>query len=525
MSTETRTAALFAAPPDKPAVIEGSSGAVASYAELSRYSMQLAAEFRRSGLRRGDRIALFLSNRAATLAVYWAAQQSGLYYAPIPTRLSPDEAAFIINDSQAAALIIAPEFQALSSALMTRTPAVRLRWSLGWTDESHEELPGPVELPTEGSAPLPAEGMPLFYSSGTTGRPKGIMRPLPSTPFGTWRPLAAFDGTPLQLDADSVYLGAGPLYHAAPLNFGMTVHRSGGTLVLMERFDPVATLELIDRHGVTHTQLVPTMLKRILDVPASQRAGYDLSSLRVLIHAAAPCPPSVKRAAIDWLGPIIWEYYGSSEGVGLTLASSTEWVQRPGSVGRSITGPIHILDADGRELPRGEEGYVYFDGSAYASRAAYVGEAGSTAVLFDDRGLGTVGDIGRLDDDGYLFLAGRRTDLIICGGVNIYPIEIEAVLAAHPLVQDVAVVGVNDEDMGQIPIAIVQPSEQIVDPGPLLLQLAEFSASGLGRFKAPRGYIFVDQMPRNEAGKISRADLDTIVLDRRHQYVFGKRPK
>jgi long-chain acyl-CoA synthetase len=525
MSTEDSSAALFEASPEKPAVIEGTSGAEMSYASLGRLSMKLATEFRHSGLRQADRIATLLANRAETLAVYWAAQRSGLYYAPIPTRLSPDEAAFIVNDSQASALVVGPEFQSLGTALITRTPSIGVRWSLGWSDDHHKEIPDPVQLTSGDAHTVAAEGMPFFYSSGTTGRPKGIMRPLPSTPFGTWRPLAAFDGTPLQLDATSVYLGAGPLYHAAPLNFGMTVHRSGGTLVLMEKFDPLTALELIERHRVTHTQLVPTMLKRILDLSATVRASYDLSSLRVLIHAAAPCPPSVKRAAIDWLGPIIWEYYGSSEGVGLTLLSSAEWLQRPGSVGKSITGPIHILDADGCEVPSGEEGYVHFDGSAYASRAAYVGEAGSTASLFNDRGLGTVGDIGRLDEDGYLYLVGRRTDLIICGGVNIYPIEIEAVLSAHPLVHDVAVVGVDDADMGQIPVAIVQPSGRLDDPGPLLLQLAEFSASRLTRFKTPRGYIFVDHLPRNEAGKISRADLDTIVLDRGHEYIFGKHPK
>jgi acyl-CoA synthetase (AMP-forming)/AMP-acid ligase II len=339
----------------------------------------------------------------------------------------------------------------------------------------------------------------MFYSSGTTGRPKGIERPAVRTPLGATGPIDELMRRLYGLGADSVYLSTGPLYHAAPLGWSTAAQRAGGTAVVMERFDPLRTLELIERYRVTHVQFVPTMMRRLLRLPDEDRRRYDLSSLRAVIHAAAPCPVDLKREIIDWLGPIVWEYYAGSEGNGYFAIDSADWLAHPGSVGRAMYGTPHVLDDQGAELPPGEIGTIWFAGTA---AFAYHNDAEKTADAFNDQGWSTLGDVGRLDADGYLYLSDRRVDLIIAGGVNIYPQEIENVLTAHPAVFDAAVVGVPDEEMGQRVVAVVQ-----AEPGTdfdLGEQLFAYCRARLAGFKCPREIVFADELPRLPSGKLLR---------------------
>ena len=323
----------------------------------------------------------------------------------------------------------------------------------------------------------------MFYSSGTTGRPKGVKPPQVGGPLGAGSSFSMLVQGLYGGGEDSVYLSPAPLYHAAPAGWTTAFHRLGATTVVMERFDPVEVLALIERHRVTHVQFVPTHLVRLLKLPAAERARFDLSSLRVVVHAAAPCPPAVKRAALDWLGPIVHEYYSGSEGVGFCAIGPEEWLAHPGSVGRSLLGAAHIVGAGGAELPPGEEGEVWFE---TPSRFEYHGDPAKTAAAFDERGWSTLGDIGRLDEDGYLYLTDRVSNMIITGGVNVYPREVEDVLVMHPAVADVAVIGVPHPDMGEAVRAVVQVAEAV--PGDALAgeliafcreRIAHFQCSGV----------------------------------------------
>ncbi|MCU1367970.1 MAG: putative fatty-acid--CoA ligase, partial [Ilumatobacteraceae bacterium] len=348
------------------------------------------------------------------------------------------------------------------------------------------------------------EGDFMLYSSGTTGRPKGIRRAMTFPPLG--QPLRGV--TPmlqgLGLHAGSVYLTPAPLYHAAPLAWSMGAQRLGATVVVMEHFDAEACLDLIDRHDITHGQFVPTMFVRMLKLADDVRAGHDLSSLVAVVHAAAPCPVDVKRAMIDWWGPIVNEYYSSTEGAGITWITSAEWLERPGSVGRAIAGQPVILDDDGRELPNGEIGTVWFRGGMTFE---YHNDPLKTAEAQDGSGRATVGDVGYLDDDGYLFLTDRKAFMIISGGVNIYPQEAENVLISHPKVFDVGVIGVPDTEMGETVKAVVQPVRW-TDAGPELeAELLAHCREHLAAFKCPRSIDFDRELPRLDTGKLYKKEL------------------
>jgi fatty-acyl-CoA synthase len=345
------------------------------------------------------------------------------------------------------------------------------------------------------------EGREMLYSSGTTGKPKGVRKPLPGTALGD--PAAA----PVQVaqgiaafgaNADSVYLSPAPLYHAAPLVYSMSMHRVGATVVVMERFDPEQCLELIERHRVTHAQFVPTMFTRMLQLPADVRAGYDLSSLVFAVHAGAPCPVEVKRQMLEWWGPIIFEYYSGTEGIGSTFITPQDWLAHPGSVGRPVQ-ECHIVGADGGELPPGETGLVYFAGGMDFE---YHNDAEKTASVTTDRGWRTLGDIGHLDADGFLYLTDRQAHMIISGGVNIYPQEAENLLGGHPLVADVAVIGIPDPEMGESVKAVVQLADHAVGSPQLAEELLAFCRASLATYKCPRSVDFVDQLPRDENGKL-----------------------
>jgi long-chain acyl-CoA synthetase len=494
--------------PSKVAIHDIGQGRETSYQELDRESLVLASALRAAGLMPGHHIATLMSNQTETIETFWAAQRSGLYYTPVSGRLTAREAAFIIGDCGAEALLVSARHERLAAELEASTPEVKHRIAVDGPVDGYVPLTRFVEGNTQEPGILETDGMPMLYSSGTTGRPKGIKRDLTRGLAGSWQPLAAFQSTALGFDESTIYLCPAPLYHAAPLNWSMTVHRAGGTLVLMERFDPLEALRLIERHRVTHVQFVPTMLSRMLQLPLSVRAGFDLSSLIAVIHAAAPCPPRVKRDSIDWFGPIVYEYYGTSEGIGLTLISSDEWLKHPGSVGRSISGPIHIVDEEGSALGAGEDGLVYFDGSSYVSRAEYWGAAaGEQPPLYDDRCWATVGDIGRVDEDGYLYITERRSDIIISGGVNVYPREVEDVLTSHQVVVDAAVIGVPDADLGERVLAVVELVDGERGSEDLERELLHHCRTQLAGYKCPTSVIFAPRLPRGESGKMPRKEL------------------
>jgi long-chain acyl-CoA synthetase len=345
------------------------------------------------------------------------------------------------------------------------------------------------------------EGTYFFYSSGTTGTPKGIRPNHAFPPFGTGLAIDHVLAAAFGFSADSVYLSPAPLYHAAPIGWSLGTQRNGGTVVVMEKFDPLECLRAIERHRVTHVQFVPTHFVRMLKLPREQREAFDLSSLRVVVHAAAPCPVEVKRQMIDWLGPKIMEFYAGSEGTGMTMITSPDWLAHPGSVGKASLGTLHIVGEDGEELPPGQVGTVYFEGGGSFE---YYNDPEKTAGAFNDKGWATLGDLGSVDEEGYLYLADRRTDLIISGGVNIYPAEIEDALVLHPAVADVAVIGIPDEEMGQAVRAVVQPSADRAAGPELADELTAHARSVLAGFKAPRSFVFVDELPRLPTGKLLR---------------------
>jgi long-chain acyl-CoA synthetase len=495
------------APAGKPALVMGGDGLTWTFGELRRRTDEAAAVLAAHGLRFGDHIAVLFANEPELFPVVWAAQRTGLYYTPVNWHLTPDEAAYIVADCGAKLLFFSPAQRELAERISAAVPAV-VPVVTGdgppATDPGRAATdPGPAARPSGDSAngdlPQRWEGFAMFYSSGTTGRPKGIARPAVRTPLGTAGPIDALMRQLYGLGPDSVYLSTGPLYHAAPLGWSTATQRAGGTTVVMERFDARQTLELIERYRVTHVQFVPTMMQRLLRLPAQDRQRYDLSSLRTVVHAAAPCPVDLKREFIDWFGPIVWEYYAGSEGNGYFAIDAADWLAHPGSVGRALYGTPHVLDDDGTELPPGEVGTVWFEGTA---AFAYHNDQAKTAGAFNDQGWSTLGDVGRLDTGGYLYLSDRRVDLIISGGVNIYPQEIENVLTAHPAVYDAAVVGVPDEEMGQRVVAVVQ-----AEPGAdsdLAEQLFAHCGAHLAGFKCPREIVFTSELPRLPSGKLLR---------------------
>ena len=484
--------------PERAAVIMGGSGATISFGELDERANRLARLFRGRGLERGATVAILLENNARFLEVAWAAQRSGLYYTAINTHLTAGEASYIVDDCGAGLLVSSHHLASVAAAV--EAPGLRHRLMVDGTIEGWEAYEGTVDGLPSGPLPDECEGDFMLYSSGTTGRPKGIQRPLTFPPMGQGGPPAA---APLlralgMTDGD-VYLCPAPLYHAAPLAWSIGAQRLGSTIVVMERFDPLEALALIERYGVTHVQLVPTMFVRMLKLAEAERARHDLSSLRAAVHAAAPCPVEVKRRMIEWWGPIISEYYSATEGMGATWITSDDWLAHPGSVGKPILGAAHILDDDGNEMIAGEIGTVWFSGG---TDFEYHNDPTKTAAAKDSKGRASVGDVGYLDEDGYLYLTDRKTFMIISGGVNIYPQEAENVLVTHPKVMDVAVLGVPNPEMGEEPKAIVQPVTWD-DAGPQLeAELLAFCRERLAAYKCPRSVDFERELPRLDTGKL-----------------------
>ncbi|RNL86581.1 acyl-CoA synthetase [Halostreptopolyspora alba] len=494
--------------PDKPAVIMSGSEDLLTYGELEERSVRLANALREAGLGRGDTVALLSDNSARAFEVYWAAARSGWYLTAVNRHLTAAEVGYIVSDSGARVLVVSGALRELAMEVAEHAPGVRIRLAYDG------EVPGYRDydaLLASSSPVAPADqprGADLLYSSGTTGRPKGIRAELPErqvdeagdTLVPVLRGMYGFD-------TESVYLSPAPLYHAAPLRFSASVHAIGGTVVLMEHFEAEAALRAIERYRVTHSQWVPTMFVRMLKLPERVRARYDLSSHRVAIHAAAPCPVDVKRAMLDWWGAVLYEYYSSTEGIGMTIIGPEEWLAKPGSVGKPVIGTPRICAEDGTELPAGEIGTVYFEREEVPF--SYLGDPDKTRRARHDRHTTwyTTGDIGYLDSDGYLYLTDRAAFMIISGGVNVYPQEIENVLTVHPAVLDVAVIGVPDAEMGEAVKAVVQPAPDAV-PGPRLeAELLGYTRERLARYKTPRSVDFVDELPRTPTGKLVKGRL------------------
>ena len=484
--------------PDAPAIVMGSTGETTTYAQLEDRSTRLARALRSRGVEPGSHIAVVMENNRPFLEILWAAQRSELHYTAINSHLRPAEVQYVLDDCGAVAVFSSEEMADVVAGLDLSRLSVRVAVGDLPGFERYEDVlaggpPGPLDDEREGRE--------MLYSSGTTGRPKGVRKLLPGTPFGD--PSAA----PVQIaqgigaygvGPESVYLSPAPLYHSAPLVYSMSMHRLGAAVVVMERFDPRLCLELIERHRVTHAQFVPTMFVRMLHLPKEERERYDVSSLQVVVHAAAPCPIPVKRQMLDWWGPIIHEYYAGTEDIGSTFISPQEWLAHPGSVGRPMD-ECHVVGEDGEELPPGRAGVVYFAGGRPFE---YHGDPDKTASIVNDKGWRTLGDIGYLDEDGYLYLTDRQAHMIISGGVNIYPQEAENVLASHPAVVDVAVIGVPDAEMGEAVKAVVQASDPSAAGPELEAELLTYCRDELATYKCPRTVDFVDELPRDPNGKL-----------------------
>ena len=483
-----------AASPDKPAVIMADTGDTLSYAQLEAASNRVAQLLRSHGLRRGDVIAVLMDNGLDYLAICWGAQRSGVIFTCLSTRLGLEEARYIVEDSGAKIIFASAALGKVAADLA----APVARYALGGPIPGYDDFAEAVSQQSSARIADESPGRDMLYSSGTTGRPKGVVGKLPEGGIDTPDALTGLVRALYGFDVDTVYLSPAPLYHAAPLRYCMAVHKAGGTVVVMRKFDPEAYLALVQRYHVTHSQLVPTMFVKMLKLPDAVRAKYDLSSLKVAIHAAAPCPVEVKRAMIDWWGPIIFEYYASTEGTGFCAVSPQEWLDRPGTVGKALLGQIRILDDEGNLLPPNREGRIFFTGGGDFH---YHNDPDKTASVKTEHGA-TFGDIGYIDDGGYLFLTDRAAYMIISGGVNVYPQETENILVMHPKVADVAVFGVPHDELGEAVKAVVQPRDW-ANAGPdLEAELIAFARERLSPIKCPKSVDFERELPRHDTGKL-----------------------
>ena len=485
--------------PDKPAYIMASTGETVTYRQLDEQSNRIAQLFRSLRLKAGDHIALFLENNPRFFEICWGAQRSGLIYTAISSRLTAAEVDYIVTDCGAKLFVTSNHLADRAAELAPLMKDVAHRFMLDGTIAGYQSW-------EEAVARQPAEriadettGHDMLYSSGTTGRPKGVLPVVEPQPIDADNPLFQITRKLYGMGDDTVYLSPAPLYHAAPLRFNMTVMRLGGTSVIMEHFDAEEFLALVPKYKISHTQLVPTMFVRFLKLPDEVRLSYDVSSLRCAIHAAAPCPMPTKEKMIEWWGPIIWEYYGGTEGNGLTMCNASEWLAHRGTVGRAVLGTVKICDEDGNELPQGEAGTIYFaDGRPFA----YHNDPQKTAETKNARGWTTLGDVGYVDADNFLHLTDRKAFMIISGGVNIYPQEAENLLITHPKVMDCAVFGVPNTDFGEEVKAVVQPRD-MAEAGPALAEeLIAFCKQHLSAIKCPRSVDFEPELPRHPTGKL-----------------------
>lgn len=494
--------------PDKPAVILAGNHTVVTYRQLDDTSRQLAVALHDLGLRTGDVVAMLSDNAAECFTIYWAALRSGLYLTAINSHLTADEAAYIAEDCDAKVLISSANLGALAVQVRELVPHIAHAYSFGGDLEGHSAYADLLASAGDRRLEEQPRGSDMLYSSGTTGRPKGVKPPLlPITVDQPGDPLTGLAAQAFGFNDADVYLSPAPIYHAAPLRWAGVVHALGGTVVMMERFSALEALAAIEKYQVTITQMVPTMFVRLLQLEDDERLAFDTSSLRLAVHAAAPCPQEVKQAMIDWWGPILLEYYSSTESSGLTLITSQEWATKRGSVGRSMFGPVHVCDENGTELAVGEIGLLYFERDVRPFEYHKDPEKTAKAEHPDHPNWTTVGDLGYVDADGYVYLTDRQSFMIISGGVNIYPQEVENALTLHPAVFDVAVIGVPDPAMGEQVKAVVQLRDGFTAGPELAEELIEHARSKVAAFKAPKTVDFVDALPRTETGKLVKGKL------------------
>lgn len=466
-----------------------------SFAQLNARCNQLARALRERGLQAGDGVALMCSNRIEFAEVFWATRRAGLRFTPINWHLTAEEAAYIVNDSDAKALFLDARFAPIADALAKQTDCARI--AIGGAVPGFEDHEAALQPHAGDDITDPLLGTSMLYTSGTTGRPKGVSR-------------AAVAGSPIGEAAAyqpgvSVHLCTGPLYHAAPLMFSLAVpHTFGAAVVMMDGWDARRALQLIEAHRVTHSHMVPTMFHRLLSLPEAARSAHDTGSLQYLLHGAAPCPVPVKRALIEWLGPIVHEYYAATEGLG-SLVDSPTWLRKPGTVGRPEPGHIRILGDDGAEMPAGEVGTVYLR-APDEGRFSYYKDPAKTQQAYAGQYY-TLGDMGYLDADGFLFLTDRSANLVISGGVNIYPAEVEAVLLTHPAVADVGVIGVPNDEWGEEVKAVLTLHNGHVASPELAHELIAHCRAHLAHFKCPKSVDFVDELPRHDNGKLYKQKL------------------
>ncbi len=492
--------------PEKPAAVNAVTGEVLTYRRLNEDSIRLARYLRSVGLKRGDALAINLENRLEFFVATWAALRSGLYLVTVNQFLPSHDVAYIVADCGAKALITSERLSKVADELLPLIEQCPHRLIIdgelaGWN--SYE-----AALEGQSIEPLDEErqGEHMPYSSGTTGKPKGIRRELGERHVSEG-PEFLESFLSYGFDETSVYLSPAPLYHAAPFAFTNRTHVLGGTVIMMPRFDAEEALRLIEQHEVTHSQWVPTMFIRMLKLEEDRRAAYDLSTHKVAIHAAAPCPIEVKRQMIEWWGPILQEYYAASERNGSTRINSEEWLRKPGSVGKAVMGTIHVCDDDGKELEVGEDGVIYFERESVVFTYHNDPERTREAQHPHHPNWSTMGDVGHLDEDGYLYLTDRKTFMIISGGVNIYPQMIEDALCLHPMVHDVAVIGVPNPDFGEEVKAIVQTANGVTHDEEVRTELMDFARERLASYMIPRSIDFHDELPRLPTGKLYKKQL------------------
>ncbi len=486
--------------PDRLAVVMAGSGESLTYAELEAMANRVSQLFRAEGLGPGSHVAICLENRAEFLAVVWGATYAGVFFTPMSSRLTGEEIAYILEDSGAQALVTSPYMEAAVQASADVVSSIPIRLSVGGELAGFRGFEEAIaEHPAE---PLRnrVEGRPMLYSSGTTGRPKGVKPKMPETPLGRLEHFELMMEFMFRASSDAIFLVPAPLYHAAPLRLSTQFMRMGCTIVVMEKFEAEAALEVIDLHNISHSMWVPTMLVRMLKLPPEVRARFNLSSLQYAVHTAAPCPMHTKEQMLEWWGPVLFEFYAGTEGNGLCFATPEEWLSHKGTVGRPLIGSVHIVDDEGNELPAGVEGNVYFgDGP---EDFEYHNDPEKTAAGRLLNGWSTLGDIGHVDEDGFLYLTDRKANMIISGGVNVYPQEAENLLTMHPKVLDVAVFGVPNEDFGEEVKAVVEPLDG-ADVGPALeKELIAYCRGHLADVKCPRSVDFRGELPRSETGKL-----------------------
>jgi len=486
--------------PDKPAIIMADTGESLTYRELMTHANQAAQVFASLGCAPGDTIALLSENNVTYAEICWAAKNSGLYYACVSSHLNLDDAAYVVGNCDAKLLIASHGFADLARKIAAQLPDPPRLIVFGEPERSEHSY---ESLRDRASAAIPTNsrrGASVLYSSGTTGRPKAVRTPLIDVPPTTPPPRHAGLLKYFKFASDTVFINPGPFYHAAPLRLMMTAHREGGTVIGFQKFETEGVLHSIQAFSGTHGFFVPTMFNRMLQLPEPVKQSVDVSSMRCAIHGAAPCSITLKEAMIKWWGPVIYELYGGTEGCGQTFITPQEWLRKRGSVGQAPAGcQIRIVDEQNRPLGPNQIGAIYMGNGR---KFEYYKDPQKTADAHDQDGLATMGDIGYLDEDGYLFLTDRRAHMIISGGVNIYPQESENVLSGHPAIFDVAVIGVPNDDFGEEVKAVVQTRSGVAHTTQLADELLAFCRERLSAYKCPRSVDFVAELPRNETGKL-----------------------